>query len=192
MTTGNQHAAATPEQIEATGAELQRSARQIERTAFTLGATVRAIVRDTGFALLGAGDVVARALRDAPRRLTRLPDWMLAAVSGTGRGIGAGFEHLCERGQMVAAQVRHDRGVRTAVVRAEKAGRSTRRAMRSMRRAARAQVRGARRSAAALGRPPRSRYRHMVVDELRELAARRQIEGRSRMDKAELIAALRR
>jgi hypothetical protein len=193
MTTNDTHRAVeTPEQVQEAGIEMQRSARQVGRTAYSLAETVRAVVRDSGFALLGLGDVTARALRDVPRLTARLPDRIVPTLVAAGRGLGETIAYLCERGQGVMAQVRHDPGVRSAVRRTQAAGGNARTTVRSMRRAARAQARGARRSAAALGRTERSRYRHMPVVELRDLAARREVEGRSRMDKRELIAALQR
>lgn len=192
MTTQDLHAAETPEHVQETGAELQRSVRQAGRAARSLAETVRALARDTGFVMIGIGDLLVRTLRGAPRMVMEMPARLGAGIAQAPASVGEGLDELLERGQMVAAQVRHDRGLRAAAQTTETARRTARRAVSSVRRAAGAQARVARRSAAALGRPVRSRYQHMAVDELREIASRRQIEGRSRMDKRQLIAALRR
>jgi hypothetical protein len=182
--------AETPEQLRDMNVELQRSARQTERTAASIADTARAMLHDGGLALLGLGDLAVRTVRDMPWLTAQLAAIAAGAVRAAPGLLAAGATGLLRRGYVVAVQVQHEPAVRSALRRTDEARRRTRVAARSIARAAQAQAAGVERSVAVLGRKRRDRYRRMTTAELRDLAMRRGIDGRSRMTKAELVACL--
>lgn len=188
----NETAVATPTAFRDMATELRHSVRQVQRTADTFWRAAGAVVRDGSLTVLGLGDAAVQLVRELPRRTQRL---LMSADDGlreVPEDLGDGIERLCGRGQEVVAQLRSEDAMQAAARRAAKARTETRRAARSVRRALRSQAEGVRHSAAALGRGERSRYRHMTVADLRALAARRGIEGRSQMTKRQLVVALSR
>ena len=180
MTTGLGGTGSTP---------LDRADERVSH-ASDIGGTLRAVGHDAGLAVVGLGDLAVRAVYDFPERTTLVGRRALQILRDVPSSFSARFAHLIERGHEVVAQWRHDPAVRVAGRRTATAERKARRAARSVRRAAMAHAASIQHSAAAFGRRARTRYRHMTVDELRALAARRGVDGRSRMNKKDLISHL--
>lgn len=188
----NHRGAQTFHHAQQTGAELQRSAEYARRTLWSAAHTVRAAMLDGAYAMLGAGDYTAAMVREARDASKFLPRRLLQMARATPARLNGGFEELTLRGQHVAARIRRDRDVQAAVRRTVAAGREAREAVTTARDAATAQARGARKAGHRFGRSGRQRYEAMTLEELTALAAQRDIEGRSSMNKRELIRALRR
>ena len=146
-------------------------------------------LQDAGYAVVGAAVVAAETARAAAIEATRLPRHIDSlAATAPGRVAGA-YDDLTRKGREVVGTVRRDPQVRRAKGKAKAADREVREAVSSTRDAGRAQAAAAR-SAARDVRA--ASYRDMTVEELQQLAAQRDIGGRSNMKKSELVRALSR
>src|SRR5690606_19217940 len=74
MASNGSHSTETGTHAEQTTVELERSARQARRTLRSAAETAQAVIRDSAFAALGAGDVTLRALRELRRGAMQLPE----------------------------------------------------------------------------------------------------------------------
>lgn len=136
-------------------------------------------IRQFGFFTLGAGDAAAETARQLSRTPFELPGQVRQFAARGPVVAQQRYDELTDRGRKVAASFRTNPTVKEVVGRAEQfAGKARERVP----------------VTPLTPAPPAkrsTRYENRTLDELQELAAERDIEGRSGMKKAELIAALR-
>lgn len=128
------------------------------------------IARRAPFAAVGAGEAFAEFAQTVPERA-------VALTSGLPSRLREQFDAFAQRGERLTDD---------ALTR-------TRETLDDLRGRGKQEVRKARREASDAVEPPTGTgpYESRTVDELRELAAEHNIEGRSSMTKKELIKALR-
>ena len=140
--------------------------------------------RDLPYAALGSISVGARRGRLA---LTRLAGWPVAAlnrVRSTPDRLRESYRDRVEAGHELIERVSGRKSVRTART-------EVKRATTAARSAAGAAARAVSDAAASIDPVDTRPYEDRTVSELRELATARSIEGRSEMNKKQLIRALR-
>ncbi len=161
----------------------------VESAYLTVGVTDTAVryVRHLGEV---AGTVRAQApsLRNPKRFVTDLSE----TVERVRTAADDERETLARRGREVVESIERSRPFQRANDRTRTARSQSKAATTSAHRAASAQADAVEAAADRLGKRSPIDYRSMTVEELRELARERQIEGRSEMRKDELIAALKR
>lgn len=165
------------------------------------------LLRDTGYATIGATDAAVayvrrlseRAERELPDlKVLRDPNELSAQLRQLGDVVEARFEALAGRGREVVESLQRKRPTRDALARARAAREQVESALTDARGAAKtageaveATGEAVEAGAAAVGNGAATDYEALTVAELRELARDRGIAGYSGMHKAELIAALR-
>jgi hypothetical protein len=172
------------------------SARTVADGARAAGRTSFSLLRDGGYATVGATDAaVAYARRLGTRaselRGLRLPDprTLSASLRDLGTEVEQQFEAYAGRGREVVASLQGSRATREAAEQVDVARSQVKAAATSVQRAGEAAGEAAEEAAEDLG--GQADYASMTVEELRTLARERDIEGRSDMNKAELVSALR-
>lgn len=175
-------------------------ARTVADGARSAGRASVSLLRDGGYATVGATDaavayarrlgVRATEVRDELRKL-RLPDPRTVgeSIRGLGAEVEQQFETYAGRGREVVASLQGSAATRTAAERADVARSQVQAAATSVRRAGEAAGEAVEEAAENVG--GQADYGSMTVEELRTLARERDIEGRSDMNKAELVSALR-
>jgi hypothetical protein len=164
--------------------DVREAAERTSRTLFQLA-------EDTIYAYLGAADALVEGLRRTVRGAMELPrDAYRAAIDAPERW-RQGFEELSERGRKLIGRIEDRDAVKQATRRAQQARAQAKGAATSMSKAARSAAKAVREAADSLGSAPAISFEDRTYDDLYEMAAQRNIEGRSSMNKEELIAALR-
>lgn len=175
-------------------------ARTVADGARSAGRASVSLLRDGGYATVGATDAAVAYARRLRARATevrdelqglRLPDprTVTKSIRGLGAEVEQQFETCASRGREVVASLQRSRAARTATERADVARSQARAAATGVRRAGEAAGEAVEEAADQVG--TRADYASMTVEELRTLARERNIEGRSDMNKAELVRALR-
>jgi hypothetical protein len=175
-------------------------ARTVADGARSAGRASVSLLRDGGYATVGATDAAVAYARRLGARATevrdelhglRLPDprTVTKSIRGFGAEVEQQFETYASRGREVVASLQRGRAARTATGRADVARSQARAAATSVRRAGEAAGEAVEDAADQVG--ARADYASMTVEELRALARERDIGGRSEMNKVELVRALR-
>lgn len=183
--------------------QAQRAGRQAERT-------IRSVVTDTAYATVGLGDTAVGFVRSlnkraaqTPQRIIGLPREAPKAVRTVREQSAANarklreqaaeeFDELTTRGRTLVGSVRSNRSTKESVDRARTARSQVKAAVTSVGRAVKTQTEALDDAVDAVGTTATDRksLETRTVEELQTLAAERDIEGRSQMNKRELIAAL--
>lgn len=178
----------------------ERLTRAVVDNARTAGRTGVTLLRDGGYATIGATDAAMAYVRDVGTRAReaggalrslRLPT--PTHVTETLRGLGAEveeqFESFAGRGREVVGSLQGSRATRTAAERTRTARTQVKAAATSVQRAGEATAEAVDEATDRVGADDVD-YTDMTVEELRTIARTRDIEGRSDMNKAQLVAAL--
>jgi hypothetical protein len=180
----------------------QDATRDAVDDARTAGRTTVSLLRDSGYATIGATDAAVSYVRHIGERATEArgalsalrvptPHDVTETLRELGHGVEEQFASLAGRGRQVVASLQTNRETRAATERARVARSQVKAAATSVRRAGEAAGEAVEQAADEVGDRTDIEYADMTVDELRNLARARDIEGRSEMNKAELIEALR-
>jgi hypothetical protein len=182
-----------------TSPSIEKTTQKLAGTARNAGRSTVALLRDGGYATIGATDAAMTYIRRLGERAEKvrfeLPDLkslrdrgdVAASLRKFGSNVEERFDALAGRGREVVESLQRSRPARGAGARTKAAGEQVKEAAASVRDAAEADVEAVKESAgdATLD------YESLTMDQLRELARGRQVPGRSDMNKAELVAALR-
>ena len=181
----------TPERITRTVVDGARTAR---RSTVTL-------LRDGGYATIGATDAAVAYVRQVGAKANEArgtlralklptPDDVTGTLRDLGNGVEEQFESLAGRGRDVVGSLQGNRATQRAAERTSTARSQVKAAATSVRRAGEAATDAVDEAADRVGDRTEPDYAEMTVDELRSIARARDIEGRSDMNKAELVEAL--
>lgn len=180
----------------------QDTTNDVVKGARETGRSTVSLLRDSGYATIGATDAAVSYVRQIGTRATEARGTLSALkvptshdVTATLRELGHGVEEqfasLAGRGREVVASLQGNRATRAATEQARVARTQVKAAATSVRRAGEAAGEAVEQVADDVGELADVDYADMTVEELRTLARARDIEGRSEMNKAELIEALR-
>ncbi len=176
--------------------------RAVTDEASTANRSTAELLRDGGYATIGATDAAVSYVRHLSEKASEVrgglrslklptPDDVSATLREIGDGVEQHFESFAGRGREVVAALQGNRATQAAGERARVARSQVKAAATSVRRAGEAATDAVEEAADTVGGRADVDYESMTVDELRDLARARDIEGRSDMNKADLIAALR-
>ncbi|HEX6254422.1 MAG TPA: Rho termination factor N-terminal domain-containing protein [Euzebyales bacterium] len=179
----------------------ERITRTVVDGARTAGRSTVSVLRDGGYATIGATDAAVSYVRTvgakaneagATLRTLKLPKPtdVTATLRDLGTGVEEQFEALAGRGREVVGSLQGSRATRDAVDRTRTARSQVKAAATSVRRAGEATTDAVDEAVERVGERADADYAAMTVEELRSLARARDIEGRSDMNKAELVDAL--
>jgi hypothetical protein len=164
---------------------------QVRETVEAVPGRVGSTIRDAAYVALGAVDLGGERARSAVASLLAMPRHLRSQVQRAPADLRRTLEELRERGEVLTRRLGRHESVREAERRFGQVVRGTKAAATSTRTAVRSSAEAAREVAGTVGSPG-TPYEHRTYTELYELAAGREIEGRSSMTKDELIQALRR
>jgi hypothetical protein len=186
-----------------TSPSITNAAHRLTDGARTAGRTTVWLLRDGGYATIGATDAAVAAVRRLGARaeqlrvelpdLTRLAsrEDLSASLRTLGSNVEERFGALAGRGREVVDELQRSGPARGVVARTRAARGQVTAAVTSVRGSGDADGEATGSAAAVVGDEPAVDYRSMTAGELRELARERGIRGRHDMNKAQLIAALR-
>ena len=167
------------------------------------GRSTVALLRDGGYATIGATDAAVAYVRRLGERAEQmrsdLPDLkalrdraeLYASLRELSSTVEQRFDALAGRGREVVESLQNNGPTRSAVAQARVARSQVKAAVTSVRRAGAAGGEAAEQAAATVGDDKAVNYEALTVDQLRDLARERGIPGRHDMNKSQLIAALR-
>jgi hypothetical protein len=158
-------------------------------------------VRDGAFVLIGAVDFCVIGLRTLGRTLANAPARISETTSNAPKSVQAAVDGLRRRGERLTDRLQGSGAIAEAEHRLGHALRGAKGAATSARRAVASGSEAVREVAGEVGAEPEARrtpasryqppYEERTYEELYELAVAREIDGRSKMSKDELITALR-
>lgn len=202
----------TKQQANKTKATATKTAEQAQRAGRQAERTIRSVVTDTAYATVGLGDTAVGFVRSLNQRAVQTPQRViglrreapkavrtLREQSATNarklRDQAAGeFDELTVRGRTLVGSVRSNRSTQESVDRARTARSQVKAAVTSVGRAVKTQTEALDDAVDAVGTtastPDRKTLETRNVEQLQAMAAERDIQGRSQMNKRELIAAL--
>lgn len=148
-------------------------------------------VRELPYAALGSLSVGVRRGQRVLAWVNALPERALDGARKAPETLLETYRERVEAGRDVSDRILGRKSVRKARTQAQSARAAAKGAASSVRNAARAGVRAASAAADSLDPADTRPYEDRTVEELYQLAADRDIDGRSQMNKGELIRALR-
>ena len=167
------------------------------------GRSAIALLRDGGYATIGATDSAVAYVRrlsekanevrtDLPPLMKlRNPSELSASLRELGQSVEQRFDMFAGRGREVVESLQRNRSTQDVVGRSHVARQQVKAATTSARRAAEAGSEAVEQVVETVGDETEPHFEAMTVEELRSLARTRGIEGRSDMNKTQLIDALR-
>jgi methyl-accepting chemotaxis protein len=184
---------------------LEKATQKLAEGARNAGRSTVALLRDGGYATIGATDAAVAYVRrlgeraeqvreGLPEQLKTLrnPSDLTASLRGFGSNVEERFDALAGRGREVVETLQRSGPTRDALKRTRVAGEQVKAAATSIRRAGEAGTEAVEQVAEQVTDTASTvDYASLTVDQLRDLARERNIPGRHDMNKAQLIAALR-
>jgi Rho termination factor, N-terminal domain len=184
---------------------LEKATQKLAAGARNAGRSTVALLRDGGYATIGATDAAVAYVRrlgeraeqvreELPEQLKALrnPNDLTASLREFGSTVEERFDALAGRGREVVETLQRSGPTRDARKRTRVAGEQVKAAAVSVRRAGEAGAKaGSEAVEQAADKDSSVDYASLTVDQLRDLARERGIPGRHDMNKSQLISALR-
>jgi methyl-accepting chemotaxis protein len=191
---------------------LEKATQKLADGARNAGRSTVALLRDGGYATIGATDAAVAYVRrigeraeqvreDLPEQLKALrnPSDLTASLRELGSNVEERFGALAGRGREVVETLQHSGPTRDALARTRAASEQVKAAATNIRRGGEASTEAAEASANAVSEAVEEAadkdssidYASLTVDQLRDLARERGIPGRHDMNKSQLISVLR-
>lgn len=186
-----------------TSPSVQKTSRKITDGAREAGRSTAALLRNGGFATIGATDAAVTYVRKLGERAEQMredlpvlktlrdPNELSASLRELGSTVEERFDALAGRGREVVESLQRSRPVRDAAERSRAARSQAEAAATNAARAGDAASDAAQEAVAAVGDDAAVDYDALTVRQLRDLARERGITGHSEMNKAQLVTALR-